>query len=323
MTNVWCVRANDGFYAKQFVEGGYIALGFEEANVDLSAMKNRTELKVLYREKNPAQNNERSIGTQVGQMVRFLFKIKEGDFVITPAYNTNILYFGRVGPDSHYYFSMEDDECPYPHRRSVNWSEETLSRRDFSVKFQNTIRSMLTVFSVYQVEEFLTVIKEKMEKTPLSVKDARCQKVLGGIVGLDEREFEALITHLLTALGFEHSSLKNNGNEKGVEAFGELKISPLAKVDLLVQARCLEVGTKIDSNAIKHFRSSIPFGAQGTFITTAGFETKASEVAMEKGFPRIELVSGPQLAGLLIEHWNDIPTEFQDRLGLKPGLVLG
>lgn len=84
MTNVWCVRANDGCYAKQFVEGGYIALGFEEANVDLSTMKNRTELKVLYRDKNPEQTNERSIGAQVGQMVRFLFKIKAGDFVITP-----------------------------------------------------------------------------------------------------------------------------------------------------------------------------------------------------------------------------------------------
>lgn len=323
MTNVWCVRANDGCYAKQFVEGGYIALGFEEANVDLSAMKNRTELKVLYRDKNPEQTNERSIRAQVGQMVRFLFKIKAGDFVITPAYNTNIFYFGRVGPDSHYYFSMEDDECPYPHRRSVNWSEETLSRRDFSVKFQNTMRSMLAVFSVYQVEEFLTVIKKKMEKASLSVKDDRRQRVLRGVVELDEKEFEVLMVHLLTVLGFERSSIRNNGKGEGVAVFGELQISPLAKVELLVQARCLEVGTKIDAEAIKHFRSSIPFGAQGTFITTAGFETKASEVAVEKGFPRIELVSGPQLADLLVEHWNDIPTEFQDRLGLKPGLVIG
>jgi hypothetical protein len=24
---------------------------------------------------------------------------------------------------------------------------------------------------------------------------------------------------------------------------------------------------------------------------------------------------------LLIEHWNDIPQEFRERLGLKPGLV--
>jgi hypothetical protein len=30
---------------------------------------------------------------------------------------------------------------------------------------------------------------------------------------------------------------------------------------------------------------------------------------------------GRQLVDLLIEHWGDIPPEFRERLGLKPGLV--
>ena len=39
------------------------------------------------------------------------------------------------------------------------------------------------------------------------------------------------------------------------------------------------------------------------------------------GYPRIRLINGRQLVDLLVEHWYDIPAEFHDRLGLKPGLV--
>ena len=28
MTNVWCVRAEFGTYTKQFVDGGYVAIGW-------------------------------------------------------------------------------------------------------------------------------------------------------------------------------------------------------------------------------------------------------------------------------------------------------
>jgi restriction system protein len=44
-------------------------------------------------------------------------------------------------------------------------------------------------------------------------------------------------------------------------------------------------------------------------------------VALEPGFPRIGLINGRQLVDLLIEHWDDIPSEFSERLGLKRGLV--
>jgi hypothetical protein len=50
-------------------------------------------------------------------------------------------------------------------------------------------------------------------------------------------------------------------------------------------------------------------------------ENAAAEVAIEPGFPRIGLINGRQLVDPLVEHWNDIPQKFQERLGLKPGLV--
>lgn len=72
---------------------------------------------------------------------------------------------------------------------------------------------------------------------------------------------------------------------------------------------------------VKQLRQAIPFGGQGAFITTAEFQGAATEVALEAGFPRIGLINGRQLVDLLIEHWSDIPADFQTLLGLKPGLV--
>ena len=58
-------------------------------------------------------------------------------------------------------------------------------------------------------------------------------------------------------------------------------------------------------------------------MTTADYRGKAADVALEAGFPRIGLINGRQLVDQLIEHWSDIPPEFRERLGLKPGLVRG
>lgn len=107
----------------------------------------------------------------------------------------------------------------------------------------------------------------------------------------------------------------------GVDATGELNVANLAKVKVFVQAKRYKVGSKVSSNAVRQLRQAIPFGGQGAFITTADFQTAAADVALEPGFPRIGLVNGRQLVDLLIEHWSDIPPEFRERLGLKPGLV--
>lgn len=90
---------------------------------------------------------------------------------------------------------------------------------------------------------------------------------------------------------------------------------------VFVQAKRYKLGSKVNANTVKQLRQAIPFGGQGAFITTADFQRAAADVALEPGFPRIGLIHGRQLVDLLIEHWGDIPSEFRERLGLKPGLV--
>lgn len=321
MSNLFCVRAEFGTYTKHFVAGGYVAIGWIP-NTDLSAVKTRDELYPLYKAEHPDDTSNIVSGQQVGQIARFLLEMKADDFVITPAANTELLHYGRLASDPSYVYATGDDGCPYRHRRRVEWAAETLRRSGLSVPFQNTIRSSLTVFAVSQRDEFLAAIGHKdLVSVPKPAAYDPYLAVLEQVLQLDDKEFEILVGHLLTALGFEGSEVTGKTGDGGVDATGELNVANLAKVKVFVQAKRYQLGAKVSANVVKQLRQAIPFGGQGAFITTAGFQNAAADVALESGFPRIGLINGRQLVDLLVEHWNDIPREFQEHLGLKPGLV--
>lgn len=322
MSNVWCVRAEFGTFTKNFIEGGFIGIGYR-LDEDLSYVVSRDELAVIYRDRHPDETSNLVIGQQVGQIARFLLEIKDGDYVITPAADTELLYYGQVCPDPSYFFFTGDDGCPYLQRRRVKWEHTPLKRSEFSVPFQNTMRSSLTVFAVSQRDEFLAAIgrKDLLPKSTSSSYDPY-HVVLDQVLRLDDKEFEILVAHLLTALGFEGSEVTGKVGDGGVDASGELNVANLAKVRLFVQAKRYKIGSRVSANTVRALRQAIPRDGQGAFITTADFDRKASDVALDPNFPRIGLINGRQLVDLLVEHWNEIPSEFQERLGLKPGLVL-
>lgn len=321
MANLYCVRAAFGTYAQHFVEGGYAGIGWIK-DTDLSGVRSRDDLYPLYKAAHPNDTSNIVIGQQVGQIARFLLDISAGDSIITPAADTEWLHYGQVEADPSYFYASGDDGCPYRHRRRVRWAPQRLKRGNFSVPFQNTIRSSLTVFSISQRDEFFAAIgrPELVTKTAKAQYDSY-RVVLEQILELDAKEFEILVAHLLTALGFEGSEVTGKTGDGGVDATGELNVDGLAKVKVFVQAKRYKLGAKVNANTVKQLRQAVPYGGQGAFITTAEFQNAAADVALDPAFPRIGLINGRQLVDLLIEHWDDIPSEFRERLGLKPGLV--
>ena len=322
MTNVWVVRAEFGKYTENFVNGGYVGIGWIPGT-DLSKIENREELYPIYRLAHPKDISNVVIGQQVGQIARFLLEIKSGDYVITPPRNTEWLHYGKVASDRSYYYLNGNDGCPYRHRREITWADSRIKRSEFSIPFQNTIRSSLTVFNVSQGEEFLTKIGVHQPglKPKTGTNDAY-RTVLNQILELDSDEFEILVKHLLAALGFEDSQVTGGPGDGGVDVIGELNVSNLAKIQVFVQAKRYKAHSKVSARTVQQLRSNIPVNGQGAFITTADYQAKATDVALEAGFPRIGLINGHQLVDLLVEHWGSIPEEFRERLGLRPGLVL-
>ena len=271
---------------------------------------------------NPDEKSQNVIGQQVGQIARFLLEINPGDYVITPAADTEYIYWGIV-KNEPYYYETEDDGCPYIHRRKVDWHQAPVQRKQFSVPFQNSMRASLTVFLVKDKNNFFETIGKKEFISQKLVKESTEETVLNRILELDSKEFELLVTGLLTALGFEAQHTGRVGDQ-GVDAKGDLDLHGLAKIKLILQAKRYSLGAKISSKEVRALRQNIPSGAQGAFITTADFANDALEAAVEGGFPRIGTIDGSQLVDLLAETWEELelPEDLKQKLGLKRGLVL-
>ena len=318
---LYCVRAEFGTFTKYFIDGNYVAIGWLP-NHDLSAIKSRDEIYPLYKKEYPKDISNVVIGQQVGQIARFLLEMKAGDYVITPAQDTEFIYYGIMEENAYHYATLGDG-CPYRHRKKVRWHKEPIQRSQFSVPFQNTIRSSLTVFYISHKKNFFTTIGQ-----PGLIADRDkghefdyYTSILNRVLELDDQEFEILITHVLNALGFEGSEHKGKVGDGGVDVTGELNVANMAKIKLFIQAKRYKLGSRINANVVKALRANIPAGGQGAFITTADYQKAAQEIAVEPGFPRIGLVNGEQLVDILAEHWHNLPSEFREKLGLKIGLV--
>lgn len=321
MANVFCVRADFGKYTNHFLTGEFAGIGWFPAT-DLSHVKTKDEIYSLYKEAHPKDTSNLVIGQQVGQIARFLFEMKAGDYVITPAADTEWLHFGRIAPDPSYFYFGGDDGCRYRQRRRVEWDEHRLRRGDLSVPFQKTMGAALTVFAISQKDEFFSLIgKPDLGSGQQKNEYDSYRVVLEQLLELDEKEFEILVGHVLSAVGFDGTEVVGKPGDGGVDATGELNVAGLAKIKIFVQAKRYKIDARIAGTTVKQLRQSIPSNGQGAFITTADFQKAAHDVALETGFPRIGLVNGRQLVDLLIEHWDDIDEEFRKRLGLRTGLV--
>lgn len=319
MPNIIFVRSNYGQYTPHFISGGYAAIGWLD-NCDLSDIKTREELYPLYRQQYPTDTSNVVVGQQVGQISRFLHEVQIGDYILTQSVNSDHIHYG-IAEGDYYFDPNSTDRCPFPHRKKIKWIAE-VARNIFSVPFQNTIRSSLTVFYISQAYDFFNIIgKPELAPQKTKIFENNYHKViLDRLMELDAKEFELLITHLLAALGFEGAEHTGRPGDGGVDATGELNIAGLAKVKIFVQAKRYQPDKVIRSTDVKALRQSIPHDSQGAFITTAQFDKYCKEIAFDVNFPRIGLINGNQLVDLLSEHWVDIPEEFQK--GLKLGLVI-
>lgn len=321
MPNLYCIRAEFGKYTDCFLKGGYVAIGWL-LDDNLSSIQSKDEIKQLYINAYPEDKSNYVIGQQVGQIGRFLFDLKIGDYVITPDINPEKICWGII--ENGDYYNKLDNKCQYPHRKKVKWNKESIQRNRFSVPFQNSIRSSLTIFSIEDKNDFFQVIgkNELVEEKEARIHQTTNEVILNKILELDAVEFEHLVTNLLTVLGFEarHTGKVGDG---GVDATGELDIYGIAKIQLYVQVKRYKCGSRINKKDVKALRQNIPTGSQGAFITTADFQKEALDIAIEPGYPRIGTINGDQLVDILVEKWDELPLDLRERLGLKRSLVIG
>ena len=334
MAKVWCVRAGGGMFAENFLNGGFVGIGWREIDEDLGPLKTREQLFAVVRRHYPDLESGTLLSNYVNEIHRFLFEIRPGDHVIVPSPEVDVLHYGIVDAGPVYYDSTGADGCPLRHRRPVTWADETITLERLSRAFRNSLHalldvpahtrmpSLLTVFQVEHGQEFINAIGRAPAAAQASILSGQesHRAVLEQVLRLTSAEFERLVAHLLAALDVEEGELEEHPAQAGVflDARGVMRLHLVAGIQVRLRFHRGNLGARLGGEIVRELRQYIPFGVHGIFISTADFLPEAAAAAREEGFAPISLVSGDRLAALILQHRGGLPEKIRDRLSLGP-----
>ena len=123
--NYWMVRTMGGSYFDEFINGNYIAVGYNSvtlADIQLLPESETTAkeiLKAMFQDRYP---NLRNTGYPVAQLLRFSRDIKSGDIIIIPSSGASNVAFGIVDGgmyEEEYPIIDEDHHCNFKKRYHI------------------------------------------------------------------------------------------------------------------------------------------------------------------------------------------------------------
>lgn len=323
MPKVWVVRADGGTQTQNCVDGGFTGIGWCE-HLDGASLTGFESIRAAYASTHPHILSNSVLGNHAGELARFAYDLQVGDYVVTPTDNSKWLQYGQITGEYEHVSPESLGVCPYRHRRTVQWTNHFLDRTEFSIPFQLTFRSPVTVFDAKHHAEFLELIGLKEDAQAIRESESQVAEphdiVIDALLQLSPEDFELLVIELLSAIGFEVEGTQPT-NDKGVDFRGTLYVSSVAHIAIVGQVKRYEQKRKISDKPILDLRGRIPSGSRGLFVTTSEFRTDARKASDESGFPEIGLVNGSQFVELLIEYWAVIQDGFKSQLGLRLGLV--
>lgn len=156
MTKVWLIR-NDTF-SDELENGGFISIGWDGTdNLDTISLEVEdliSDLAKLY--------PDSSVGSQrawAHTLRRFYYEVEEGDVVVGPYDDGQLLRIGTV--TGHYYYV---EEAPtHRHRRPVEWSVTAFPKRSLSEVVQEGLRNISTLSRIRREPELFADIASDPE----------------------------------------------------------------------------------------------------------------------------------------------------------------
>ena len=115
-------------------------------------------------------------------------------------------------------------------------------------------------------------------------------------------EFEKLISHLLTKMGFEKVEVTKFSGDGGIDVRGVLVVGDVVRIKMAVQVKKWKPKNNILAPVVQQVRGSLGAHEQGLIITTSDFSAGAKREAAQPDKTPIALMNGKQLAMLLMEH---------------------
>jgi restriction system protein len=270
----WLVRTMGGDFYKQYVQGNYIAIGYNEvtkADID-SVIKLGDKAREVLKEKIKIIDTEEEINESyaASRLLTFQKDIKIGDVVIIPAKGSYNLQIGYV--DSEVY---EDNEtihfsgnCPFSKRREVNWVKQ-VSRDSLNPKLQLMFNSRHIISDINDYSEYIDTLLNDFY-----IKDNQAFLVL------KVNHEESIAANDITLIGDLLKIVDNFSEENSLTVSSDdinIKISVQSPGDILFYATKPEVIILLGLIVILINGGTFKVEKWGFEIGTQGLITKISE----------------------------------------------
>lgn len=306
----WVVRASDGLYTSQFVNGSFIGIGWEEIGnpLLLTDEQIREGCLELY------GGNRFAAGQGVGMILRFVRELVIGDIVMTPDYPHDAILVGRVVSDP-YYIATTDDACPYMTRRQVEWFSSIL-RNDIKSPLRQGLQSSLTIFNLDKYREQLERLLDEGTAeavVPPPTSDDMVPLLIERFYTIHPKEFEGFVLNVLQTIGFEGETTRYS-QDGGKDIEGSLNVGGILQVPVKVQVK--RMNSKVGNEVVTSLRGILHQDEFGILVNPGGFTAAARRAAEAEGLKTISLVDGPDLCRLIFENYDDLEHVARQQLGL-------
>ncbi len=319
---------------EELVERGFVSIGWDELGDLRHLTGGRDAIKAELSRQNPEDSAGR-INSRAGVVYRFAHVMKPGDLVVAPYKPDSTINIGRVSGE--YYFEAE---APFHrHRHPVEWLKTGVARNEFSQSALYELGSAITLFTVRRhVEEILAVLDGKPVITPqkepvsdtLEAEDqtsemptaARIEQSTTDFIleaiskEITPAEFEELTADVLRALGYR-ARVTPYSRDGGVDVIAHR--DPLGVEPPQIMVQCKQRIGSVTAPDVQQLVGA-GWGSSLLYITTGSFTRDAQMI--ERQNSSLRLISGSELAALVIANYAKLPERWRKVMPLRPVMAV-
>lgn len=314
MPTFWMVRAGEGGYlAKEFVEKGCVAVGFDGVG-SFESLTTLERFKSRVREAYPEQTAmQAAVAAGVGHKFRNVMQV--GDAVVTYDPKQRVYHIGRISGDYAY---RPGYVTAYAHIRPVQWTATRL-RDDLSSESRNSLGSIVTLFepgdAVLQElqgaaparpevpapaapkrPDYVMILEDTLSRSHEFIADR--------IVELTPAEMEQLLAALLRAMGFK-ARVTPTGPDRGRDVIASPDGLGLQSPRIFCEVKHRKGA--IGAPEVRSFTSTLRGEDRGVFLSTGGF-TKEARYEGERAHVPTTLMDLDDLVRMVVENYEQFDT---------------
>lgn len=330
---VWLVRAGSaGEYEQKFLQEGRVYVTWEELDVDMAKLEERSSLAEAMAQRYPGANANK-IRNWVSQVWPFAKVMQPGDLVVLPLKTQSAICVAEIV--GNYHFEPKGPD-PFFHWRPVKWIAESVPRTHFSQDLLYSFGAFMTICRIHRnnAEVRLNAMRQSgwkpetmhvltAEPEPATDETAPTdleELAQDQIASLIESQFKGhnltrLVEGILRAQGYT-TYRSPEGPDGGADILAGTGPLGFGSPRLCVEVK--SGSTPIDRPTVDKLLGAVTkFNAhEGLFVSWAGFKSNVQK-ELAQSFFRLRLWTRKDLLEQLFANYEQLEDDLKAELPLK------